>query len=293
MNASSPAMDWTTLVSADALSARLGDPALRIVDARFVLAGADPGAGERAWRESHLPGASYVHLDRDLSDHRKPDSDGRHPMPDATEFRTVLERLGIAPAHQVVVYDAGDGAMAAARFWWLLRLFGHRRVAVLDGGFARWTALGLPLDTGAPIVAATQYPGTFDATQVADAQDVGTALRKRPGSLLDARAPERFRGDIEPLDARAGHIPGARNRPYADNLEGGVFRDRAALRAQFLALLGDTPADESLLSCGSGVTACHNLLAMEHAGLHGARVYAGSWSGWISDPSRPTALGPD
>ena len=293
MTAPGGTMEWTTLVAAEALVARLGDPGLRIVDARFVLAGGDPGAGERAWRESHLPGAGYVHLDCDLSDHRKPTSAGRHPMPEAADFRAVLERLGIAPTHQVVVYDAGDCAMAAARFWWLLRLLGHRRVAVLDGGFARWLALGLPLDADTPAVAASRYPGQFDADAIADADAVAAALRKRPGSLLDARAPERFRGDIEPLDARAGHIPGARNRPFADNIEGGVFRDPAQLRAQFLALLGDTPAGEALLSCGSGVTACHNLLAMEHAGLHGARVYAGSWSGWISDPSRPTALGAD
>ena len=286
-------MQWSTLVDAPALAAHLGDPALRIVDARFVLAGADPGAGERAWHASHLPGAGYVHLDRDLSDHRKPTSTGRHPMPEAADFRAVLERLGIAPTHQVVVYDAGDGAMAAARFWWLLRLLGHRRVAVLDGGFARWLALGLPVDAATPVVAQSQYPGQFDVDAIADADAVAAALRKHPGSLLDARAPERFRGDIEPLDARAGHIPGARNRPYADNLDGGVFRAAAQLRAQFLGLLGDTPAAEALLCCGSGVTACHNLLAMEQAGLHGARVYAGSWSGWISDASRPVAIGAD
>ena len=292
MKASGGAMDWTTLVDAQVLAARLGDAHLRIVDARFVLAGAVPDAGERAWLESHLPGAGYVHLDRDLSDHRKPTSAGRHPVPDAVDFRAVLERLGIAPTHQVVVYDAGDGAMAAARFWWLLRLFGHRRVAVLDGGFTRWAGLGLPLQTGAPVVATSHYPGQFDLDAIADADAVCAALRERPGSLLDARAPERFRGDIEPLDTRAGHIPGARNRPYADNLETGVFRPAAQLRSEFLALLGDTPADLALLSCGSGVTACHNLLAMEHAGLHGARIFAGSWSGWISDPSRPVATGP-
>ena len=291
MTPSGDTMHWTTLVDAQVLAARLGDVQLRVVDARFVLAGADAGAGERAWGESHLPGAGYVHLDRDLSDHRKPTSAGRHPIPDAADFRKVLQRLGIAPTHQVVVYDAGDGAMAAARFWWLLRLLGHRRVAVLDGGVARWAALGLALETQAGAVETSDYPGQFDATKIADAHAVDAALHRHPGSLLDARAPERFRGDVEPLDARAGHIPGARNRPYSDNLDGGVFRDRAQLRAQFLALLGDTPSDQALLSCGSGVTACHNLLAMEHAGLHGARIYAGSWSGWISDASRPVAIG--
>jgi thiosulfate/3-mercaptopyruvate sulfurtransferase len=287
------AMDWTTLVSAGALASRLGDPQLRIVDARFVLAGADPDAGARAWRDMHLPGAAHADLDRDLSDHRKPASAGRHPVPDAADFCAVLERLGIAPTDQVVVYDAGDGAMAAARMWWLLRLLGHRRVAVLDGGFARWRALALPTDSAAPAIPPSRYRANYDASAFVDADDVAAALSARPGSLLDARAPERFRGEVEPLDVRAGHVPGARNRPYADNMDGGLFLDAAQLRAQFLGVIGAIPPGEVLLSCGSGVTACHNLLAMEHAGLRGARVYPGSWSGWISDPSRPVATGPD
>jgi len=285
------AMDWRTLVDAETLAAHLGAPDLRLVDARFSLGGADADAGAAAWRAGHLPGAGYADLDRDISDHRKPRTHGRHPLPDAQDFCAVLVRLGITPESQVVVYDHGDGAMAAARFWWLLRLLGHARVAVLDGGFARWQVLGLPVETSLPTIAPGVYDGSFDHTQIADADEVARSVDSGAALLLDARAAERFRGEVEPLDARAGHIPGARNRPYLHNLADGRFAPRHVLREQFDALLGDTPPSRVLLSCGSGVTACHNLLAMEHAGLRGARVYAGSWSGWISDPSRPVAVG--
>lgn len=282
-------MNWTTLVSAEELASQLGAPSLRLVDARFVLAGGDTDAGERAWRSGHLPGASYVHLDRDLSDHRKPTSEGRHPLPDADAFCTTLERLGITGQSQVVVYDAADGAMAAARFWWLMKLLGHRRVAVLDGGFARWTELGLPIETRTPTPAPGNYRASYDTSAIATGDEVMRRLGEPAGCLLDARAPERFRGEVEPLDPVAGHIPGAVNRPYADNLQDGRFRPAEILRNEFTALLAGRAPGDVLLNCGSGVTACHNLLAMEHAGLHGARIYAGSWSGWISDPTHPVA----
>ncbi len=284
-------MNWTTLVSAETLAAALGGDDLVLVDCRHVLANADPGAGERAWRESHLPGACHVHLDRDLSDHRKPAVLGRHPLPDAGDFCAVLARLGVTPDAQVVGYDAGDGAMAAARFWWLLRLLGHRRVAVLDGGFARWRELGLPLESVEPATRAGHYEGEFQLHQMVGTDEVLSRLPAAPGWLLDARAPERFRGEVEPLDPVAGHIPGALNRPYAENMAQGRFRDPTALRADFEHLLQGRAPDEVVLSCGSGVTACHNLLAMEYAGLSGARIYAPSWSGWVSEPARPVATG--
>ena len=286
-------MKWATLVSCEDLSANLHSSGLRIVDARFMLAGANAGAGESSWREGHIPGAGYVHLERDLSDLGKPPSHGRHPMPEASNFCAVLERLGISADSQVVVYDAADGAMAAARLWWLLKLLGHQHVAVLDGGFARWASLGLPVTADITTHATGHYDGVFDATQFVGTDDVADALAQGDACLIDARASDRFRGEVEPLDRAAGHIPGARNRPFSANLSEGRFRSREQLKAGFDAITADRDASQVLLSCGSGVTACHNLLAMEHAGLHGARIYAGSWSAWVSDPARPVATGPD
>jgi thiosulfate/3-mercaptopyruvate sulfurtransferase len=287
-------MNWTTLVSCEQLAAELGNPGLKIVDARFVFAGANAEAGERSWREQRLPGAGYVHLNRDLSDLRKPAGEGRHPLPDAQDFCRTLTRLGISADDQVVVYDSSDGSMAASRFWWLLKLLGHDRVAVLDGGFSRWQALGLPLETGEPRARGTsgEFPfRQFDPVQIVGDDQVEARLREPPGWLLDARSAERFRGEVEPIDPVAGHIPGAINRPLSANIRDGRFRPAVELRAEFSALIGSRSPSEIFLSCGSGVTACHNLLAMEHAGLHGARVYAGSWSGWISDSTRPVAVG--
>jgi thiosulfate/3-mercaptopyruvate sulfurtransferase len=277
------------LVSVDALEAALGAGDLVLVDCRFSLA--DPGAGERAWREAHLPGAVYAHLDRDLSDHRKPSALGRHPLPDAADFRALLGRFGITPGTRVVAYDAGDGAMAAARFWWLARLIGHRHVAVLDGGLAAWVARGLPLDTAAPVRDAIRYEGEFDERQLVGSDEIIARLGATPGWLVDARAGERFRGEVEPLDPVAGHIPGAVNRPYTANLADGRFKPADVLAAEFRALLAGRAPEDVVLSCGSGVTACHHALAMAHAGLPGARIYAPSWSGWVSDRSRPVATG--
>lgn len=287
-------MNWTALVSCEQLRAALGQPDLVLVDARFAMS--DPQAGEAAHARSRLPGAGFVDLDRDLSTFGGPSSEGRHPLPDAARFAVTVARLGIGPQSQVVVYDGGDGAMAAARFWWLLRLLGHWRVAVLDGGFARWSALGLPLDTGehAATEPAAPYPSqVFDPRAIATTGEVAARLGEGPGWLIDARAGERYRGEVEPIDRVAGHIPGALNRPFAANLADGMFLAPARLREQFLALIGDRDPATVVLHCGSGVTACHNLLAMEAAGLHGARVYAASWSGWIDDPSRPIANGGD
>jgi thiosulfate/3-mercaptopyruvate sulfurtransferase len=277
----------------DALRACLEDPGLVVVDARFGLG--DAQAGEAAWRASRVPGARYAHLDRDLSDKSRPASEGRHPLPAIDAFRRKLGAWGIGPDLQVVVYDAGDGSMAAARLWWLLRLVGHRHAAVLDGGLAAWNAAGGPRETGDPPAAKVGGDNpvrAVDATQVATTDEIAARLAQSPGWLLDARSGERFRGEVEPIDRVAGHVPGARNRPYGDNLHDGRFRPAAQLREQFLELTEHRDPREVVLSCGSGVTACHNLLAMEAAGLAGARIYAPSWSGWTSDPARPVAIGP-
>lgn len=279
---------WTTLVQPGELAGALGDPMLVVLDARFSLA--DPGAGEAAWRDAHVPGARYVHLDRDLSGPHAP-GEGRHPWPQAAGFGKALARLGVTPAHQVVAYDAADGAFAA-RAWCLLRLAGHGRVAVLDGGFEAWRSLGLPLGTDPPAAApaAAAYPVHFDRARLFDAARVEEHMA-RGGWLLDARAGERYRGEVEPIDARAGHVPGAVSRPYAANLADGRFKPREVLASEFEALL-PVGGPGVVAMCGSGVTACHHLLAMAHAGLDAAGLYTGSWSGWIEDPSRPVATGP-
>ncbi|MGS1078547.1 sulfurtransferase [Pseudoxanthomonas beigongshangi] len=278
-------MHWATLVDVDALAVALGDPGLRLVDARFALM--DPAAGRQAYLQSHLPGAAHADLNEDLSDLSHRDL-GRHPLPDDAAFARKLGEWGIGPEHQVVVYDAGDGSMAAARLWWMLRLLGHRRVAVLDGGFAAWRARGLP-ETAEPggIIPLPAYPARFDARLIADADEVRRRLDQDSGWLFDARAPERFRGDVEPIDLVAGHVPGAINRPFGANLREGRFKSSSELHAELAPMLAGRRPDDLVLMCGSGVTACHLLLAFEHAGLSGARVYAGSWSGWITDPSRP------
>ena len=282
-------MSWQTLIDAASLDATLSDPLVAVIDCRFDLA--DPAAGERAWFEGHIPGAHYAHLDRDLSDLHRPGR-GRHPLPDADAFCAALERWDITPEHQVVAYDASGGTIAA-RLWWMLRLFGHRRVAVLDGGLAAWTAHGGALERGARKPGRGRYRARFDSRSIVTTAVVAARLASGNGVLLDARVPERFRGEVEPLDPRAGHIPGAVNSPFQNNLGlDGRFLPAEQLEVRYRALIrGQVPGDVVHM-CGSGVTACHNLLAMEHAGLPGSRVYAGSWSEWVSVPSRPIATGP-
>jgi thiosulfate/3-mercaptopyruvate sulfurtransferase len=277
------------LISVEQLQSRLGAPGLRIADVRFDLA--DVAKGEGAYARSHLPGAVYAHLDRDLSDHSL-QGRGRHPWPAAQTFSRWLARVGYAPGQSWVVYDDGN-ASYAARLWWMLRALGHCDVRVLDGGFAAWTAAGAPVTDAAPVLAPSAVDVRFDAALLPDFAEV-ERLRSDPRSrLVDARAAARFRGEVEPLDRVAGHVPGAINRPFADNLEPDLrFKSPAMLRAEWQALLGDVAADAVVHMCGSGVTACHNLLAMEHAGLAGSRLFAPSWSGWISDAARPVATGP-
>jgi len=278
----------STLISAAELAA-LPPGEVLVVDCRKDLA--DPAKGRRDYLAGHIPGAVYAELDTDLSDlSLQSQGLGRHPLPSATAFAAVLGRWGWRPGLQVVAYDAASGALAAARLWWLLRLAGERAVAVLDGGWAAWQAAGLPVETTAPQRVPTMATVQFDPAQVVLDH---TALHAAPAPLLlDARAAPRYRGDTEPLDPVAGHVPGARNRPFADNLAAdGRFKSAAELKSEFLAVLGARAPADVVHMCGSGVTACHNLLAMEHAGLAGSRLYAPSWSGWVSDRSRPVAAG--
>ena len=284
-------MHAKTLVSCEELSAAMGSQPLVLVDCRHDLR--DPQAGESAYLAGHIPGAVFAHIDRDLADLSKVGR-GRHPLPDATTLCSRLGRWGISRTTQVIAYDAADGAFAA-RLWWLLRLLGHERVAVLDGGFAAWVSAGLPVEKTIPRPKPTTYTARFDVKQVATIAVVAARGAVSGGSpLIDARAPERFRGDVEPIDAVAGHIPGAINRHYALNLDvNGRFKPAGLLATEFRMLIGNAPPAEVVHMCGSGVTACHNLLAMEHAGMRGSRVYAGSWSEWSSDRSRPVARGED
>lgn len=279
----------TTLIDVASLQALSPDEVL-IVDCRHELA--DPDKGGRDYRQGHIPGAVYANLDRDLSDlSRQAEGLGRHPLPLASTFGKLLSRWGWQTGMQVVGYDAGSGALAAARLWWLLRLAGVREVAVLDGGYAAWQAAGLPVESGEPAArTASRVSLAFDPGQVL--LDHDRLLDTSAQQVLDARAAQRYRGEVEPVDPVGGHVPGALNRPFADNLdEHGRFKPAAQLRGEFADVLGTTAPERVVHMCGSGVTACHNLLAMEHAGLHGSRLYAPSWSGWVSDPARPVATG--
>ncbi len=275
-----------TLISATDLIAQLGSK-LRpvLLDCSFDLA--DTAAGRRAWQTAHLPGAHYLHLDDDLSGAKR-DGNGRHPLPERTALAARLGELGIAATTPVVAYDA-QGGPYAARAWWLLGWLGHEDVAVLDGGVAAWRAAGGAFETEAPPLPTSPvpYPLHAAALPTRDAAAVRAGLGRT--NLIDARAAERFRGDVEPLDRAPGHIPGARNRCFKDNLAAdGGFKSAAALRAEWQPLLA---AGDAVHYCGSGVTACHNLLAVAHAGLGLGTLYPGSWSEWSSDPSRPQAKG--
>jgi thiosulfate/3-mercaptopyruvate sulfurtransferase len=276
-----------TLISVPALQARLaaGAPTV-MLDTRFDLA--QPAAGAAAYAAGHLPGACYAHLDADLSGART-GRNGRHPLPGRAAFAAWAGARGIAPGVQVVAYD-DQGGPYAARAWWLLRWLGHADVAVLDGGWAAWRAAGGAVDTVVPTPAdAGVYPATSEPAMPTIDADALLAQLGRV-RLVDARAGARFRGEVEPLDPVAGHIPGATLRPFQDNLQAdGRFKPADVLRAEF-ARWG-TPAAEVVHQCGSGVTACHNLLAMAHAGLTGTTLYPGSWSEWCADPARPVAIG--
>ena len=277
-----------TLIQAEELAERLEERVVRVFDCRFDLA--RPDAGREAYAAGHIPGAAYAHLDQDLSAPQTPHS-GRHPLPTPAGFAARLREFGVNRDSVVVACDAGNG-MYASRLWWMLRWLGHDAVFVLDGGLRRWVALGLPVDASVPECS----PGNFEADPRPDMQVDAAGILARAADpsfrLLDARAPERYRGEVEPIDAVAGHVPGAVNHPFLTCIgEEDRLLPASDLRAAFTRTLEGVPAERVMAMCGSGVTACHLLLAMEHAGLPGARLYPGSWSEWSRDPSRPVARG--
>ncbi|SAK76220.1 sulfurtransferase (cyanide detoxification) [Caballeronia pedi] len=286
-----PHTHYTTLISATNLAERLAAApgSVLVFDCRFDLAA--PESGEAAYANGHIPGAHYLHLDRDLSG-VKTGANGRHPLPERAALVAKLASFGLNEGQQVVAYDA-HGGMYAARVWWLLRWLGHDSVALLDGGLQAWEAASQPLDTAVP----PKTQGTFKAgapLQVTiDAQAIERSIGTRDHLLIDARAADRYRGENETIDPVGGHIPGALNHFFKNNLTPeGRFKTAHELREAFGSLVGTVPADRIVLQCGSGVTACHNALAMEIAGLHGAALYPGSWSEWTADPGRPVATGP-
>lgn len=279
-------MIWTTLVSADELAGAI-DRCV-VVDTRHELS--NPATGPTAYAASHIPGAYFLHQDTDLSG-PKTGLNGRHPLPDREALAARFRATGLDDDRQLVAYD-GQGGMYAARVWWLARWLGHRAVAVLDGGFDAWTKAGFPVTTEVPAPRNGKFTIRPMLTQQVDAGQLLANIGEGRRLIIDVRGPERFRGEVEPLDPVAGHIPGAANRPFAQNLRpDGRFKPAEVLRQDFLALIGDRSPADVVHQCGSGVSACQSLLAMEHAGLTGSTLYPGSWSEWCADPQRPVARG--
>jgi thiosulfate/3-mercaptopyruvate sulfurtransferase len=281
-------MSSTLLITAAQLNDLIRSGNCTVVDCRFDLASA--GRGRQQWLAGHVPGAAYAHLDNDLSSPITPDS-GRHPLPDPGKFARYLASTGWCSDRLLVAYDEQSNAIAA-RLWWLMRYFG-KTSALLDGGLKAWTDAGLPLESGTHDIQARPVAELRpDDAMVAGAGHIQAGLDSGELTVLDARASDRFRGENETLDSRAGHIPGSLNRPFATNLDmRGRFRPASELRDEFQSILRGAGGKDVVHSCGSGVTACHNQFAMEVAGLGGTRLYPGSWSEWIRDPARPIETG--
>ena len=285
-------VEYQTLIGVDSLAELLGGPRLAVIDCRFDLMNLE--AGKQAYLKAHIPGARYADLDRDLSAPVGPDT-GRHPLPSPEAFASRLGAMGIGDDTQVIAYDEVNGSFAA-RLWWMLRWLGHGAVAVLDGGFKAWTTRGGALESGQPAFRPEHFTPRIDANAVAtpvlSTAELEHALRDSKTLLVDARAAERYAGTVEPIDSVAGHIPGAVNHPFTANLaDDGRFLPAAELKRRWQERLANRDATNLVAMCGSGVTACHNLLSLEAAGLTGGKLYAGSWSEWIRDPRRPVARG--
>ena len=274
---------YSTLITVAELSQTIGAADLRIVDCRFDLSALS--AGRDDYRLGHIPGAVYADVEQDLSGPPTTDH-GRHPLPPPARMIEKFSHLGISNRDQVVIYDDAGG-MFAARPWWMLRYLGHEAVAVLDGGWRAWVASGAAIEAGENSVEKAEFSGRERRSQLVTIDEIDN-----PEDLIDARDPQRYRGEVEPLDPRAGHIPGARNHFFKDNLNSeGLFLTRPELKQAFTTTLGKLPDSTAVHYCGSGVSACHNILAQTHAGLGQPRLYCGSWSEWCADPERPIAVG--
>lgn len=281
-------MTESPLVSPERLAGLNGTAGVLVVDCRFDLV--DPAKGRRDYEAAHIPGAVYADLDRDLSDLTRKGALGRHPLPTDAQLSAAFSRWNLTPDTHVIAYDDANGALAAARLWWLLRVADHLRVSVLDGGLAAWRAAGLPLESGAESVSDARIETALDRHEVVFTEELEKRRLEGTMVLIDARAAARYRGEVEPIDPKAGHVPGAINRPFSENLDAsGRFKSPEQLRGEFYALIGAFNPWQVVHMCGSGVTACHNLMAMEAAGMQGSRVFAPSWSGWIDDPSHSIA----
>lgn len=279
---------YQTLIEARVLQQHLSDPDWVVVDCRFDLA--NPDAGQSAYARAHIPGARYAHLNSQLSAPITAQT-GRHPLPDPATFTRQLEHWGIGDRTQIVAYDA-DNSACAARLWWMLRWLGHDAVAVLDGGFKAWQAAQLPVTSEVPAPRLATFTPRIRDEWVVDIATVARHSTDESWRIFDARAAERFAGEVEPIDSAAGHVPGAVNAPFATNLNAdGTFRPASQLQAAWDARLHGIEPDHAIAMCGSGVTACHNLLALHLAGVQSVRLYPGSWSEWIRDPQRPIAKG--
>jgi len=281
-------LPYHALVDADTLRRNLGNPGWRIIDCRHDLL--RPDAGRQAYADGHIAGAVFAHLDRDLSGPKTPGS-GRHPLPDPSSLVECFQRWGIDGDTQIVAYDANGGPYAG-RLWWLARWLGHDRVALLDGGWQAAIEAALPIEKGEPSIPRGRFERTPPREQPVEVEAVQAARTDSQWLIIDARAPDRYAGQNETIDPVGGHIPGAVNRFWQSNLQpDGRFKSAEQLRSEFALVLGKRAATRVIVQCGSGVTACHHLLAMQRAGITGASLYPGSWSQWITDPERPIAVG--
>jgi thiosulfate/3-mercaptopyruvate sulfurtransferase len=282
-------MTYTTLISTPELAEQINDPQWVIIDSRSQLK--DRNYGRRSYEQAHIPGAIFADLIDDLSGPIVPGKTSRHPLPSIEFAMQKFSAWGIDAHTQVVAYDDLGGALAATRVWWMLRWLGHDRVAVLDGGWQKWQTENRSTRSGVESRSAHVFIPKVRSEMLVTVNDVIDSLNDHSLQMFDARTADRYRGENEIVDPIAGHIPGAKSAPYPENLIDGVFKSKAELHAQYQALLGIMPADQSAFYCGSGVTAAHNVLALKHAGLGDAKLYAGSWSEWITDRARPIKVG--